>query len=140
MGTFPRGAAVCLLAVCLAFAAAPAGSEKYAGTWEAKSKDTVFLVLKIAAGEKISGSMRAGKVHMDDKGELLEVTPPEEQESPIFFAHVEDGKLVFNCQDNDDDSVLQFELKLTGENAGELRIVDKDHPDLKGFAIHRAHA
>ena len=50
---------------------------------------------------------------------------------------MEGDKLTFNYQDDDDD-VLQFEMKLTGEDAGELRIVDKDHPGLKGFAIKKA--
>src|SRR5437667_3221638 len=127
-----------LVAGLLVFAS-PVAPEKFAGTWEAKAKGTVFLVLKISAGEKISGTMKAGKVHLDDDGELLDVGPPEDSEAPIFFAQVEGDKLTFNYQDSDDD-VLQFELKLTGEDAGELRIVDKDHPDLKGFAIKKAKA
>jgi hypothetical protein len=137
MGTFVRFAAAWLVAAGLAFAAS--APDKFAGTWEAKSKGTTFLILKITAGQKISGSIRSGHVHMDDHGELLEVSPPEDQENPIFFAHVDGEKLVFNYQD-EDDVILQFELKLTGADAGELRIVDKDHPDLKGFAIHRGKA
>jgi len=83
--------------------------------------------------------MKAGKVHLEDNNELLDVGPAEDSEAPIFFAQVEGDKLTFNYQDEDDD-VLQFELKLTGEDAGELRIVDKDHPGLKGFAIKKAKA
>ena len=139
MRTYVRFAAAWLLTAGLAAIAGPPPSERFAGTWEAKAKGTVFLVLKIKAGEKISGSMKSGPVRMDEKGELLEVGPPEDMENPIFFAQVEGEKLVFNCQDEEED-VIQFELKLTGEDAGELRIVDKDHPDLKGFAVHRAKA
>ncbi|MBS1854392.1 MAG: hypothetical protein JST11_03425 [Acidobacteria bacterium] len=137
MGNCVRFAAAWLLVAGLV-CAAPA-PDKFAGTWEAKSKGTLFLILKITAGQKISGTIRSGHVHMGDHGELLEVTPPEDQENPIFFAHVDGEKLVFNYQD-EDDVILQFELTLTGADAGELRIVDKDHPDLKGFAIHRAKA
>ena len=139
MRAHARFAAAWLLTAGLLGFASPAAPEKFAGTWEAKAKGTVFLVLKFSAGEKISGTMKAGRVHLDDDGELLEVGPAEDTEAPIFFAQVEGDKLTFNYQDEDDD-VLQFELKLTGEDAGELRIVDKDHPGLKGFAIKKAKA
>src|SRR6185295_8043097 len=102
MCAYFRLAAAWLLIAALTAFASPVAPEKFAGTWEAKAKGTVFLVLKISAGQKISGTMKAGKVHLDDAGD-----------------------------------VLQFELKLTGDNAGELRIVDKDHPGLKGFAIKK---
>lgn len=137
MRAFLRIVIIGLLAAGLAAFAGPPESKKFAGTWEASAKGTTFLVLKITAGEKISGSMKSGPVHMNDRGELLDVGPPEDMENPIFFAEVEGEKLVFNCQDEEED-VLQFELKLTGEDAGELRIVDKDHPDIKGFAVRRA--
>jgi len=139
MRTSVRFAAAWLLTAGLAAFAGPPGSEKFAGTWEAKAKGTIFLVLKISAGDKISGTMKTGPVKIDEKGELLDVGPPVEQENPIFFAQVEGEKLVFNCQDDEED-VFQFELKLTGDDAGELRIVDKDHPDLKGFTVRRAKA
>jgi len=133
-----RIAATVLAAASLTATASAAGKgEKFAGTWEAKAKGTVFLVLKIRAGDKISGTMKSGPVQMNEKGELLDVGPPEDQENPIFFATPEGDKLIFNCQDDQED-VMQFELKLTGKDAGELRIVDKDHPDLKAFTVHRA--
>jgi len=137
MSAHVRLAAVWLIAAGLLAWAGPPGSEKFAGTWVAKAKGTTFLVLKINAGQKISGTMKAGSVHMDDHGELLDVGPAVEDENPIFFVEVEGDKLKFNFQDTDDD-VMSFELVLTGDNAGELRIVDKDHPDLKGFAVKRA--
>jgi hypothetical protein len=137
MSAHVRFAAVWLLAACVLAWAGPVGSEKFAGTWEAKAKGTTFLVLRISAGEKISGTMKAGAVHMDDNGELLDVGPAEESENPIFFAQVEGDTLTFNFQDTDDE-VMSFELKLTGENAGELRILDKDHPALKAFPVKRA--
>ena len=140
MCTYVRLATAWLVSAGLAAFAGNGTSEKFAGTWEAKAKGTVFLVLKISAGEKISGTMKSGPVEINEKGELVDVGPPEDEANPIFFAQVVDGeKLVFNCQDADED-VFQFELKLTGEDAGELRIVDKDHPDLKAFTVRRAKA
>ena len=130
---------VAAMLVFAARVAVAAGEEKFAGTWEASAKGTVFLVLRVQSGEKISGTMNAGNISMNDDGDLLEVGPVEDHESPIFFAKVEGNKLVFDFQDEDSE-VLHFELTLTGEGAGELRIVDKDHPKLKGFAVKRVRA
>jgi hypothetical protein len=135
MRAYVRFAAVWLVAGLLSFANA-AAPEKFAGVWQASAKGTVFLVLKITAGEKITGTMQAGNVHMDDNGDLLDVGPPKTDARPIFFAQVDGDRLTFNFQDDDED-VMEFELKLAGENAGELRIVDKDHPDLKPFPVKR---
>jgi hypothetical protein len=132
-------ATVALLATGLMAFASPAAPEKFAGTWEASAKGTVFLVLKIQAGDKISGTMKSGPIKVNDKGELVEAGPPENDENPIFFAQVEGDKLTFNSQDENED-VMQFELVLKDGDAAELRIVDKDHPDLKAFTLKRAKA
>lgn len=128
-----RAAAALAIAAGLAMAA---NEEKFAGTWEAAAKGTVFLVLKVRAADKISGTLNAGKVTIDDNGELKEVGPVEDHEAPIFFAQVDGDKLKFEFQD-EDGGVMSFELKVTGEGAGELRIVDKEHPNMKGFAVKR---
>jgi hypothetical protein len=120
----------------LAMMAAGSGEEKFAGTWEATAKGTVFLVLKVKASEKISGTLNAGKVKINDEGELEEVGPVEDHEAPIFFAQVDGDRLKFDFQD-DDGGVVSFELKLTGDGAGELRIVDKGQPKPKGFAVKK---
>ena len=131
-----RLAAILTLATGLAIAA---GGEKFAGTWQASAKGTVFLVLKVHTGEKITGTMNTGHIAINDDGDLQEVGPVEDHEAPIFFAHLDGEKLLFEFQDEDND-VMSFELKLTGEGAGELRIVDKQHPNLKGFAVKRVQA
>jgi hypothetical protein len=140
MRAFVRLAAAWLLAAGLAAFAGTPDPKKFAGTWEAKAKGTVFLVLKITAGDKISGTMKSGPMQLNEKGELVEVGPPVEDENPIFFTQVvAEEKLDFHCQDSED-NVLEFELKLTGEDSAELRIVDKDHPDLKAITVRRAKA
>ena len=121
--------------LALAMMAAASGGEKFAGTWEATSKGTVFLVLKVKAAEKISGTLNAGKVKINDAGELEEAGPVEDHEAPIFFATVDGDRLKFDFQD-EDGGVVSFELQLTGDGAGELRIVDKEHK-LKGFAVKK---
>jgi hypothetical protein len=109
---------------------------KFAGTWEAKSGDKVFLVLKLQAGAKISGTLNAGSISMDDDGNLLEAGPVEDHEAPIFFARAEGDKLEFDFQDEDNE-VMHFELKITAENKAELRIIDEHLPKLKPFPLSK---
>jgi hypothetical protein len=129
-------AALLLLAASLA---APAETAKFQGVWEATFKGKVFLVLKIQTGEKISGTLNSGSVTLSDDGELIAATPPEGegQEAPFFFAKVEGDKLEFDYQDQGDDEVMHFELKLTGDASGELRIVDEHVPNMKPFALRK---
>lgn len=109
---------------------------KFAGTWEASSGDKVFLVLKLHAGNKISGTLNAGSISMDDEGNLVEAGPVEDRESPIFFARAEGDKLEFDFQDEDNE-VMHFELKLVAENKAELRIIDKHIPKMKAFPLKK---
>jgi hypothetical protein len=116
---------------------APAETAKFAGTWEAALEGKVFLVLKIQAGEKISGTLNAGSIKLSHEGELIEASPVEDREAPFFFAKAEGDKLEFDYQDQGDDEIMHFELKLTGERAGELRIVDEHIPKMKPFHLRK---
>ena len=113
-----------------------AGETKFAGTWEATSGGKVFLILKLQAGARISGTMNAGSIHLDEEGNLLEVGQVEDRESPIFFARAEGDKVEFDFQD-DDNEVMHFELKLTAEDKAELRIVDTHVPRMKAFPLRK---
>ena len=110
---------------------------KFAGTWEAVRDGKVFLVLKIQAGQKISGTLNAGSIHLNDDGDLIEATPVEDREAPFFFAKAEGDKLEFDYQDQGDNEIMHFELKLTGDGAGELRIVDEHIPKMKPFRLKK---
>jgi hypothetical protein len=123
-----------LLLMSLGASAQPA---KFEGTWEAAIEGKVFLVLKIQAGKKISGTLNAGSIKLSDEGELLEAEPVEDREAPFFFAKAEGDKLEFDYQDQGDNEIMHFELKLTGDNAGELRIVDEHIPKMKPFRLRK---
>ena len=116
---------------------ASAEPAKFAGTWEAAHEGKVFLVLKIQAGQKISGTLNAGSIRLSDEGELIEASPVEDKEAPFFFAKAEGDKLEFDYQDQGDDEIMHFELKLTGDDAGELRIVDEHIPKMKPFRLRK---
>src|SRR5258707_15051041 len=71
----------CVAACLLLFSTlgAPSESASFAGTWEAAFEGKVFLVLKIQAGQKISGTLNAGSIRLSDEGELVEARPVELQ-------------------------------------------------------------
>ena len=131
----PACVAACL--VLLLSLGAPAEPAKFEGTWEAALKGKVFLVLKIQAGRKISGTLNAGSIKLSDAGELIEASPVEDREAPFFFAKAEGDKLEFDYQDQGDNEIMHFELKLTGDGAGELRIVDEHIPKMKPFRLRK---
>ena len=131
----PACVAACL--VLLLGASAPAQPAKFAGTSEAAHEGKIFLVLKIQTGQKISGTLNAGSIHLNDEGELIEAGPVEDREAPFFFAKAEGDRLEFDYQDQGDDEIMHFELKLTGDDAGELRIVDEHIPKMKPFRLRK---
>ena len=114
-----------------------AQAAKFAGTWEAAHEGKVFLVLKVEAGQRISGTLNAGSITLSDEGDLVKAEPVEDRPAPFFFAKAEGDKLEFDYQDQGDDEVMHFELKLTGEGAGELRIVDEHIPKMKPFRLRK---
>jgi hypothetical protein len=132
-----------LVAACLLFLGSlgePAQRARFAGTWEAAHEGKVFLVLKIQAGGKISGTLNAGSIKLSDEGELLDAQPIEDKEAPFFFAQAEGNKLEFDYQDQGDDEILHFELKLTAGDAGELRIIDEHLPKMTPFRLRKKQA
>ena len=110
---------------------------QFSGRWEATFHDTVFLVLQIKTDGGISGTLSAGGISLNDDGDLTEVRPVAGETAAIKNAKVDGGTLSFQFLDPGDDEVTKFELKITGEDAGLLRIVDEHVPKMKGFAIKR---
>ncbi|MEO8596938.1 MAG: hypothetical protein ABI759_26710 [Candidatus Solibacter sp.] len=126
-----------LASVLLWSCAALAEPTKFDGTWEAVRDGKVFLVLKIRTEAKITGTLNAGSIHLSDDGELLDASPVEDHEAPFFFAKADGDKLEFDYQDQGDNEVMHFELKITGEGAGELRIVDEHIPKMTPFRLKK---
>ena len=69
----PACVAACLL--ILLSLGAPAQPAKFEGTWEAAHEGKVFLVLKIQAGQKISGTLNAGSITLSEEGNLIKAEP-----------------------------------------------------------------
>jgi hypothetical protein len=110
---------------------------QFSGRWEATFQDTLFLVLQIKTDGGISGTLSAGGISLNEDGDLTQVRPVASETAAIRSAKVDGATLSFEFQDAGDNEVTKFELKITGEDAGLLRIVDEHVPKMKGFAIKR---
>jgi hypothetical protein len=111
---------------------------EFSGRWEARFEETVFLVLQIKTDGGISGTLSAGSISLNEDGDLIQAGPASIEPAAIKNAKVDGATLSFEFQDPGDDEMTKFELKITGEDAGLLRIVDEHVPKMKGFVIKRA--
>src|SRR5260370_35277564 len=75
---------------------------EYAGVWEAKFQDSVFCVLRIENGAKISGTVSVGSIRLNEDGELI-AAEGSEKDYPILNPKLYDAKLTFDCKDESDD-------------------------------------
>lgn len=95
----------------------------FAGVWEAKFNGTIFLTIRLTAGEKISGSISIGSIGVDYEGNLLaaEAAPPE-IESPILHALFEGQTLKFEI--DDDGEIANLEITLTEDGKAVMKFPD----------------
>ena len=107
-----------LLACLPLMAQATDAQKKFAGTWEAKFKDTVICTIRVKAGDPISGETAGCSINVDENGDL--------KEPPIFNPKIHDDTLTF--EEKDGDEVLKFELKVVGDGQAELRILNSPVP------------
>jgi hypothetical protein len=118
-----------LLLACLPLVGQDAKAQKkFAGTWEAKFKDKVICIIRLKAGDQISGETDACSINTDANGDLQEPESTEQPDtpSPILNAKLRGDTLTFEEKDGDD--VLKFEMKLAGDGQAELRILDAPVP------------
>jgi hypothetical protein len=79
----PKYVAALFLASLPLFAQEAEAQKKFAGTWEAKFKDTVICTIRVTAGEQISGELAACSISIDGNGDL--------QESSLFGSNESSG-------------------------------------------------
>jgi hypothetical protein len=114
--------------------------QRYVGTWQARFKGTIFVVLKLREqNSELGGTvLHSTLVQSDPKGNLLAVDLTK-VEDKIVEAHTEDGTLIFDVDEKaNEGSPVRCELKITGKNAAELRmIVPAPGPQFKPWKINR---
>jgi hypothetical protein len=108
----------------------------YAGVWEGRFKDSVFCVLRIEAGDKITGTLSAGNIKMNDEGDLVEAEGSE-KDFPILNPKLYEDRLTFDWKDEGDDTAVKFEMKLTGTGKAGLRVVFDEYRSFKPWLLTR---
>jgi len=117
------------LLACLPLTAQDADAQKkFAGTWEAKFKDKVICTIRVKAGDPISGETAACSINVDENGDLKEPDSADRPDnpSPMLNPKLQGDTLTF--EDKDDDEVVKFEMKLTGDGQAELTILNAPMP------------
>jgi hypothetical protein len=109
---------------------------EYAGVWEAKFHDSIFCVLRIETGARISGTVSVGSIRLNEDGELIEAEGSE-KDYPILNPKLYDDKLTFDWKDDSDDPAMKFEMKLTGGGKADLRLVFAGYPNIKPWKLTR---
>jgi hypothetical protein len=117
--------AIGIVLACATCLATDNGSA-FAGAWEARFQGTIYLVLKVQAGEKLQGTLSIGHISVDKDGDLTEAGPAE-NEMPIRNASVEEGRLRFDVDTDDEET--HVEVRPKGKGVAELVI--SAPPDIK---------
>jgi len=113
--------------------------DQFVGTWHAEFKGKTFLTIKLEKRQdKLTGTASQFDIKLDDTGEL---TSAEELDgsNPIVEAKLTNGMLRITLKDEDSQDTLQCEMKLTGTDQAELRLlVPPDVPKPKWWKLLRA--
>lgn len=116
------------------------GDHQFVGTWHAEFKGKTFLTIKLEKQQdKLTGTASHFDVKLDDTGELASAEEVDGQVTPISEAKLTNGILRITMQEEDSQDTIQCEMKLTGTDQAELRmLVPPDVPKPKWWKLLRA--
>jgi len=116
-------------------AAATNPFDSFVGTWEGKCQDDrTFVVLDLkASGNQLEGTVSIGNMHGDDQGACrLVLNPPVPEHAQKIEDAVANNKILsFKGPKHAEGTSARFELKLTGPNQAQLKLMNTpvaDHP------------
>ncbi len=116
--------------------------QEFVGTWHAKFKGKTFMTVKLEKQNgKLTGSVSHGQVGVDEK--TGEMTDAEERDGsdPIVEAKLTGGVLRITTKEEDSHETLQSEMKLTGIDQAEIRLLlppEESVPPFKPWKLERA--
>ncbi len=115
--------------------------QQFAGTWHAQFKGKTFLTVKLEKQQgKLTGTVSHADMQVGKDGELTSAQPSEGSD-PIVEAKLTGGTLLITTKEQDSDDTIQCEMKLTGTDQAELRILaPPDVPTPKPWKLERAKA
>jgi len=115
--------------------------QQFVGTWHAQFKGKTFLTIKLEQQQgKLTGTTSHADMQVGKDGEL---TSAEEHEGsdPIVEAKLTGGVLLITTKEEDSQDTIQCEMKLTGTDQAELRVLaPPDVPTPKPWKLERAKA
>lgn len=85
--------------------------------------DTVYCVLRVTAGQPLSGSMSVGQISVNEDGDLKSVGPVQGDGFPLVNPRIENGKLLFEWNDDSSDEPQKMELTIISDVQSELRFL-----------------
>jgi hypothetical protein len=119
---------------------ADANLQPFVGTWQARFKGKVFETIKLEKQQgKLTGSVRGADIEVDKDGELTSAHAIDSSDpDPIVEATLASGVLRITIKEKDSEDTIQFEMKLTGPDQAELRILaPPDVPTPKPWRLER---
>jgi len=119
---------------------ADANLQPFVGTWQARFKGKVFETIKLEKQQgKLTGSVRGADIEVDKDGELTSAHAIDSSDpDPIVEATLASGVLRITIKEKDSEDTIQFEMKLTGPDQAELRILaPPDVPTPKPWKLER---
>jgi hypothetical protein len=97
--------------------------QQFVGTWQARFKDKIFEIIKLEKQQgKLTGTASLGEIQLDKDGELTSAHETDASD-PIVEATVTGGILRITTKESSSQETTQFEIKLTGTDQAELRML-----------------
>ena len=113
--------------------------QQFVGTWQARFKGKIFETIKLEKQQgKLTGTASLGDIQLDKDGELTSAHEVDGND-PIVEATVTGGILRITTKESSSQETTQFEIKLTGPDQVELRMLTP--PDVtapKPWKLERA--
>ena len=113
--------------------------QQFVGTWHAQFKGKTFLTIKLEQQQgKLTGTVSHADLQVGKDGELTSAEA-HEGSNPIVEAKLTGGTLLITTKEETSDDTIQCEMKLTGTDQGELRVLaPPDVPTPKPWKLERA--
>ena len=119
-----------LLGTVIAVAAQkPTGTQRFAGTWNAKFQGNTFTTLKLLVRDNhLTGSMTGANINMDKEGNLTSAQETDD-EGQISDVKLTGDTLLFTTKNEDTGEAINWKMRLTNEHEGELLLLlPEQHP------------
>ena len=113
-----------LLGTVVAVAAQkPTGTQRFAGTWNAKFQGNTFTTLKLLVRDNhLTGSMTGANINMDKEGNLTSAQETDD-EGQISDVRLTGDTLLFTTKNEDTGEAINWKMRLNNEHEGELLLV-----------------